>query len=466
MIARVIWLGCLSLLSFLALVWPLTASALIPKVVTERFQEGRTGSIHGSMQGACNAIKPVGSQDCHGERTWTLNACSLGNPINNSGPGAVWVAPLWTMQNVGVVVNGINVPQCAPNAGVENVNAAITKLADALGCPANSVDAGNGQCQCADGHSEVNGACVPSNCDVVVGGANGNPDFYLESTSSAGSCFDGCYMKPSVSGRSGGAGPWYLFGPFTSGGPCGPGTPNIPPGVQPPTACKAGTCPGTVNGAAVCVPCDTKPNKPPKVEEAKPPAPGASAPPIANAPPGTTKAESETTCTGERCTTTTTYSDSTGASTGKRETTEEKDSFCKQNPESPLCVGSSISGACDAVTCKGDAIQCAIAKEQAKRNCEFYGPAPADHPAVVAAAAGDRPPGHPALAASASAIDFSSAIDQTERLAGGCPADQTFMVGGKALVLPLSKLCSPLEMLGRVVVSFSMLAAAFIVFRG
>ncbi|MFC4158450.1 virulence factor TspB C-terminal domain-related protein [Chitinimonas lacunae] len=46
--------------------------------------------------------------------------------------------------------------------------------------------------------------------------------------------------------------------------------------------------------------------------------------------------------------------------------------FCKKNPESIACKKSEFGGSCGSFSCKGDAILCAMAKEQHKRNCEMF----------------------------------------------------------------------------------------------
>src|SRR5690606_10865770 len=47
--------------------------------------------------------------------------------------------------------------------------------------------------------------------------------------------------------------------------------------------------------------------------------------------------------------------------------------FCEENPNSPQCKESSFGGSCQAnFACDGDAIQCAIAKEQHIRACKLF----------------------------------------------------------------------------------------------
>ena len=96
--------------------------------------------------------------------------------------------------------------------------------------------------------------------------------------------------------------------------------------------------------------------------------------------------ESHTECKDGVCTTTTTTTttitnNSTGSSTTSTSTstsTESQGGFCKENPGSKLCgkggdEGSEFGGACkEGFSCEGDAIQCAIAKEQHRRSCQLF----------------------------------------------------------------------------------------------
>jgi hypothetical protein len=79
-------------------------------------------------------------------------------------------------------------------------------------------------------------------------------------------------------------------------------------------------------------------------------------------------------------------------------------------------------------------------------------------------AAKAQPQGAP-TPANTTDMSFSSVINQTDLLGGGCPADTTFQIAGSSMSIPFSQLCGPLQMLGSLMVGLSMLAAAFIVFR-
>lgn len=176
-----------------------------------------------------------------------------------------------------------------------------------------------------------------------------------------------------------------------------------------------------------------------------------------------------TTCTGAgSCTTTTTTvthgSDGT-SKTGTDSKTEPKDSFCAKNPGDPQCKEkeSSIGGSCAAVSCTGDAIQCAIAREQAKRGCEFFGDSPES-----TAGHGFAKEAQPAMGEARGEVHevdiggrfTSSAVNP---FSSSCPGD---VVTG-SFVIPLSEGCGVLQMLGHLLVAFTVLSCAgWLVMKG
>lgn len=90
---------------------------------------------------------------------------------------------------------------------------------------------------------------------------------------------------------------------------------------------------------------------------------------------GSTTTTTKTTVTAPNGSVTTSEGTTTGSSAtggaGKPDLTEEEQSdFCKLNPQLNVCRNSSVAGDCEAVSCEGDAIQCAILKQQKKEYCE------------------------------------------------------------------------------------------------
>ena len=184
----------------------------------------------------------------------------------------------------------------------------------------------------------------------------------------------------TASGRTGGknltTGKWeYQFmGPLKANGTvCTTnGTGASEPVKDAPIKCSAGMCSGTVNGVEICVKCAQTDN--------------ATAGTISTTNSDGSKTEvtttSSVTCDNNSCTTTNNYTTTTTPAGGGTPTTqtksdsstESKDSYCAKNPTAAECKEnkSSFAGSCDAAfACEGDAVQCAMAKEQHKRNCEI-----------------------------------------------------------------------------------------------
>lgn len=323
------------------------------------------------------------------------------------------------------------------------------------------------QCSCNATYMAKNGKCEQYTCPPSGGySAVTQPD---QKVPNAGDsvCTGGCGYKPS-SWKVGQDGQIWATWPFKSTGSfCGgdkAGSTPVDTGEKnsqnpAPVACGANQCPGTVNGATICVPCKKTSTDGPSTSASSPTA-------SASSPAGTSTSHS---CDGVSCTTTTITKDGSGNVIGQVDKTEDQASFCKENPQSPLCKPSAFGGACAATTCEGDAVACAIAADQYKRNCQWFDDPDAQQNAVVGNAAINgqlRPDGHPANDAEGVSVNFSSAIDQTDRLGSGCPADVSVNVAGKAVVMPFSSMCGNLQLVGSLMVGFCMFCAALIVFRG
>lgn len=146
----------------------------------------------------------------------------------------------------------------------------------------------------------------------------------------------------------------------------------------------------------------------------------------------------------------------------------EGDGFCKENPDSPICKNGTFGGSCAAnFTCDGDAIQCAIAKEQHLRNCRLFDD-PSDESRLYDAEKAKDPnrkvtsglPGN-------ENVDMTGRIDMSDAIGGGgCISDLSISVLGQSISLPISVICPYLAMLGNVLVAVSLLLAVRIVGRG
>lgn len=130
--------------------------------------------------------------------------------------------------------------------------------------------------------------------------------------------------------------------------------------------------------------------------------------------------------------------------------------------------GSSFGGSCAGFTCTGDAIQCAMAKEQHVRNCKIFDDT--DNPLAVlyreqsgkeGSQTGDLP-------GNRSVNIGPGNFDTSDALGGGTAGlhDVVVTVWNKPVTLPFSKVNPFLEYLGLLNVALSFLLAGRIVSRG
>lgn len=337
-------------------------------------------------------------------------------------------------------------------------------------CPANALLVGS-TCVCAaDFQPSADGkSCEPYDCSDFAEGLAGSRVHFAGRVNTG--CLDGCQIRGAVWGYLSSTNESWIDGPFGSSGRCeGEGGSGSSPGADPePTPpCPANQCRGTVNGAAVCVACSTNGAAGPSTSASGATGGGGSS----GGTGGTggeggapTSSESQTECSGGRCTTTTTTYDGEGNPIGEETTEETQASFCEENPDVSFCKETAFSGACaSGFQCEGDGVQCAIARQQHLRACQFFEPT-GEAVDVGNEAANDDPRSgdHPGL--SPQTFSMIGRIDSSNPLAGGCPADYGLNVMGQSIVIPFGSLCAPLQMAGQLVVAVAMLAAMMIVFR-
>lgn len=353
-------------------------------------------------------------------------------------------------------------------------------------CSSNAFKVGAG-CICGAGYGATGtgGACQPTVCGPA--GSHDSitrPDVEV-TVADTNQCVAGCQVVANkvslgVDGRMWASWPFVSKGSSAfCGGPTKDDVTRVATpteasgksvGSDAPVPCAKGMCPGVINSASVCVACGgLTTSRDNLTGEA-----GAGSRDV-------------TTCRGDACTVT--HYDGSGAQTGTEigsgtkqgigEGTDagygaggspsDSNSFCSENPTSPICKTSSIGGSCAAVSCDGDAIQCAIAREQQKRNCEFFNENEASIRGMAAANAGDTPPDHPRLNATEVQIGLpGGGFDMTDIIGvGGCPADVAIpMPGGRQMTLAVSKLCGPAAMLGNILVGVTALACLGIALKG
>ena len=166
-----------------------------------------------------------------------------------------------------------------------------------------------------------------------------------------------------------------------------------------------------------------------------------------------------TTCKDGKCTTT-----NPDGSTDEKPEQE----FCKENPDAPQCKKSNWGGSCGSFTCDGDAIQCAIAREQHQRNCKLFDEK-TSHPAYQAAVDGTDDQSADKLKGKAEQISVGTNFDQSGfGWAKGCPADPEIALGfvQQSFTIPFSRICGPLEALSLAGVGITLLGCMVWVIGG
>lgn len=394
----------------------------------------------------------------------------------------------------------------------------------ALICPGNSAPNGAGGCSCNEGYSEnssgdsclpipppscppettrINGICVPDKeCPdgyVRVNGVCQKPpkcrpgpagDWTTTSSAAEITCFGGCVISlaPSDIGvplPEGGV-LWTHAGTYTggecsgtgSGGPGdgpGSGDPGEGPGSGDPGEGPGAGDPGDGTGASPTPPKPVPPGSPsPPPPQPQPPNEDGTCPPgtfksgsscIKNpeppngdgvCPPGTSKVNG--TCV---------YSVPSPGDGGGGGGSPPGGG----GPGTGTGEGSSFGGNCAAgFACTGgDAIQCAIAKEQYVRNCKLFddksSPEAQRYLTAVTAPPSNATDGLPGN----ETVNLGpSRFDQTDSLGvgGSGMSDLTVVVMGSSISLPFSRINPYLAMFGNVLVAVSLILAARIVARG
>jgi len=125
----------------------------------------------------------------------------------------------------------------------------------------------------------------------------------------------------------------------------------------------------------------------------------------------------------------------------------------------------SFGGTCGAFKCDGDAILCAIALKQHETDCELRDTNNEAHQLYEAeknregAVTGDL--------AGNTTVDVAQHLSDGDEFigSGSCPADRSFTFSYGAFVIPFSKLCPYLDMLGNAFVAIASIIGAVIIMR-
>lgn len=432
--------------------------------------------------------------DSHTSESWACKepvngqrACGYWVDLSYYGSGNVWYGMCYQTSTPASCPAGANMSTgpsgeslCTCTAGLRPFNG---QCVAAPICPDGQHDEGgacvpnackpnetrvNGVCvpepPCPSGQTRVNGKCVPSKCPSQ--GTVSDQWYEVTSPGTSATCLynstDNTYctmsIKPSVIASSGGR-VTYMggYGVYT-GGTCGPSEPGKPTPVDPDKPDgdpDKGTKPPGPNDPKP----DTKPGGNPGGPGNNPTPPG----PDGKCPDGTYK--------------------SNGGCYPKDPPKQPPDNDGKC-PNGYVKVGSecvplmppedkdpddkdpsTFGGQCESVTCDGDAIQCAIARDQYRRSCQLMDKESAESQLYAAnkGKEGNRTADLPGN----ETISLEGRIDTSDALGGGsCFGDLNITVWNQAVTLPLSNLCQYLAMLGNILVAVSMLMAARIVTRG
>lgn len=374
-------------------------------------------------------------------------------------------------------------------------------------CPSNSSEV-SGSCVCNAGYIEDGNQCIPEPekdpCELLesacagsqnhrvnfqLGGKKTGVSFVCMNPTAIGSdgsfpgCTRGCLgiVGGFTSAFQSDGGDWVTQGTAKyTGSTCDPSVindlnsdsdPEYEPEDNPSLTEKPDeTCPngfkGTVNGVSVCLP--------PKASE------GLLEKEDKDNGDGTkTEKQTKVKCENGVCEITTTTitkdtSSNTVVSNSSATTTVEQGRFCAQNPTAAACKNEngeegkgSFSGSCQAgFTCDGDAVMCAIAKEQHTRACQLFKEDTAE--GQLYAAEKGKEGAQRGEGIDLGAIDLgggSGSLIKTDSLIGegSCVQDLQFQFMGEPVTIPLSSLCPYLAMLGSILLAVGMVMAIRIV---
>ncbi|MDR2239278.1 MAG: hypothetical protein LBE33_02430 [Zoogloeaceae bacterium] len=148
---------------------------------------------------------------------------------------------------------------------------------------------------------------------------------------------------------------------------------------------------------------------------------------------------------------------------------EDPSPFCVENPDSHICKKSSFGGDClSSFTCDGDAVQCAVAREQHIRNCALFDTETDESVLGQQAIEGQDPmasefPNDPS---NIDTFDISTLLDKTEIFSAQCIADFNLSVGGYGIYVPMDKICTALIWIGNLMMMGCSVAGMMIILKG
>lgn len=153
-------------------------------------------------------------------------------------------------------------------------------------------------------------------------------------------------------------------------------------------------------------------------------------------------------------------------------TTQSKGQYCAEKPTAEVCKGdgsgskNSFGGSCKDdgtadVACDGDAIQCAIARQQKETDCKLFKPDQAMTDKFNEAK-NDNGSTNPASAANITTVHLPTSLNASSPYSGQCIQDVTISVASSSVSLPFSAWCPYLEAIGYLFLACAYISAAFI----
>ena len=324
--------------------------------------------------------------------------------------------------------------------------------------------------QSGAGHYAVSNSCYPAAPSCAPPGERLGNVYSLDARCpevTQGQCPEG-YEDMQGVGTIAGSGGQCLFG---GGVPPDP-DPDPEPEPEPepePSGCASNQQSGTVNGHHVCI--NTPPPLPTTSTDAKLDV-------IVNADGSSTETstekstvvDAETGTTTTTTTTTTVTKDAAGEVTGTEvvgsTTSQGKNGFCEENPNSELCGGGeegSWAGGCDdpgtvVARCVGDPIQCAIAEQTLRTRCALLASSQVVQAFESMKSYAGTGPGEGLDVRDVEAGDLSVAM-----VGGGAGlSDLEVVVMGETLTVPFSKINPFLDIFGAAMLAVAWLSAATI----
>lgn len=253
----------------------------------------------------------------------------------------------------------------------------------------------------------------------------------------------------------------------------------VPEVKKPDDKCRNGFA-GSVNGVSVCIDRGTTEQN------------GVDWNRVTDGNGNQTDVKTEVSCKGDKCVVTQTKTPVGGSTSTTSTTNVDRAQYCRSNPKTPVCNNvptggntggsgssgngssggggngngdgegeeekSSFGGSCSAGwTCEGDAIMCAVAREQHKQNCKLFDESKPD-PDYKKSVDGSDDKSAEALKSSATQVSVSQ-LDQNGLGWGrSCPADVSFEVVGRSFSIPFSKVCPILNVMALAALGLTLLS--------